>query len=71
MLKRPDDPPPPDRHRRFRARRKAGKACYQLELGCEELEFLIRTGWLPDAEASDRSAVGSAIARMLADAARR
>jgi len=28
--------PIPDRHRRFRLRRRAGKACYQLELGGEE-----------------------------------
>jgi hypothetical protein len=68
MLERPDIP---DRHRRFRARRRAGKAVYQVELGGEELDLLIRTGWLLDGEACDRDAVGAALTRMLADAARR
>ena len=63
--------PIPDRHRRFRARRRAGKAIYAVELGGEELEFLIRTRWLQEAEACDRDAVGAALSRMLADAARR
>jgi hypothetical protein len=62
---------PPDRRRRFRQRQAAGRACYTVELGAAELDFLIRTGWLLDGEASDRNAVGAGIARMLADAARR
>jgi hypothetical protein len=71
MLKRPDDPPPPDRHKRFRRRRKAGKACYTVELGCEELEFLLRNLWITEAEICDRKAVGRAIGAMISDAARR
>jgi hypothetical protein len=68
MLERPA---PHDRHARFRARRRAGKACYQVELGGEELTFLIRTRWLQEGEAGDRASVGAALTRMLADAARR
>jgi hypothetical protein len=68
MLERPDIP---DRHRRFRARQRAGRAIYAVELGAEELDFLIRTGWLLESEACDRDAVGAALSRMLADAARR
>jgi len=71
MLERPDRPPPPDRHARHRSRVKAGKACYQVELGCEELSWLIRLHWLAESEASDRCAVGSAVSRMISDAARR
>jgi len=32
---------------------------------------LVRLGWLTESEVADRGAVGSAISRMLADAARR
>jgi hypothetical protein len=69
VLKRPDHPP--DRHARFRARRRDGKACYVVELGGEELQFLIRLHWLNENEASDRAAVGKALGAMVADAARR
>jgi hypothetical protein len=73
MLHRPPAPPAPsgDRHRRFRARRRNGRACYRVELDGEGLSFLIRTRWLLEAEASDRLAVGAALTRMIADAARR
>jgi hypothetical protein len=66
-----DRAPIPDRHRRFRARRRAGRAIYAVELGGEELDLLIRTGWLLESEACDRTAVGAALTRMLTDAARR
>jgi hypothetical protein len=68
MLERPDNP---DRHARFRARRRAGKAIYAVELGAEELDWLVRLHWLQESEACDRTAVGAALTRMLADAARR
>jgi hypothetical protein len=68
MLNRPDIP---DRHRRFRARRRAGRAIYAVELGAEELDWLVRLHWLQEGEAYDRDAVGAALSRMLADAARR
>ena len=58
MLKRPDSPPPRDRHRRFRQRRRAGLACYTIALGVAELDFLVTTGWLLEGEVTDRDAVG-------------
>jgi hypothetical protein len=61
----------PDRHKRFRRRRKAGRACTTVEFDGPVLDLLIRTGWLLEGEAADRDAVGSAITRMIADAARR
>src|SRR5262249_39447102 len=64
MLHRPDNPPPGDRHRRFRARRRDGKACYQVELGAEELDFLIRTHWLQESEVGDKQVVSRAIGAM-------
>ena len=70
MLKRPDDAPR-DRHFRFRQRRKRGAAVYAVELGGEELEFLIRTSWLLEREVGDRHAVGRAIGALLAASARR
>jgi hypothetical protein len=69
MLQRPDRAP--DRRARHRQRARDGRRCYQVELGGEELEFLIRTQWLAEAEASDRLAVGSAVARLIAASARR
>jgi hypothetical protein len=42
-----------------------------VELGGEELQFLIRWEWLDERAVGDRASVGSAISRMLADAARR
>jgi hypothetical protein len=70
MLKRSDDAPR-DRHHRFRQRRRAGRAVYQVELGGEELDFLVRLHWLTEAEAGDRGAVGRAIGAMIAASARR
>jgi hypothetical protein len=43
----------------------------QIEVGAEVLDLLIRLRWLADADAGDKAAVGSAITRMLQDAARR
>jgi hypothetical protein len=71
MLKRPDSPPPRERHRRFRRRRRAGIACTTVEYTAEVIDMLIRLAWLDEASASDRAAVGSAISRLVADAARR
>jgi hypothetical protein len=44
---------------------------YQVELGGEELDFLIRTHWLLEGEASDKQAVARALTALVADAARR
>jgi hypothetical protein len=41
-----------------------------VEIGGEILDLLCRTGWASDAELSDARAVGEALGRMLADAAR-
>jgi len=69
MLNRPDHVP--DRHARYRARQRNGKAVYAVELGGEELDWLIKLQWLQECEASEKAAVGRAIGAMLADAARR
>jgi hypothetical protein len=61
----------PDRHRRFRQRRRAGVAVAQVEYTAEVLDMLVRLHWLLDGEAADRDAVGAALTRMIADAARR
>ena len=63
--------PIPDRHRRFRARRREGVACATVEYSAEVVDRLVRLGWLTESEVADRGAVGWAISRMLADAARR
>ena len=54
MLRRPDQPP--DRRKRYRVR---SGAVGPMELGGEELQFLIRLHWLHEDEASDRRAVSS------------
>ena len=61
----------PDRHRRFRARRRAGKAVASVEFDAAVLNFLVKLKWLLEAEASDRGAVGRAIGALIRDAARR
>ena len=60
-----------DRHYRFRQRRKAGKAVAPIEYDGLVLDWLVRLGWLLEAEACDRDAVGAAVSRMLAASARR
>ena len=69
MLRRPDHPP--DRHARHRARRRDGRAVALVESDGPVLDLWIKTRWLQEGEAGDRSAVGRAIGAMLADAARR
>jgi hypothetical protein len=69
LLQRPDRAP--DRRARHRQRARDGRACYSVELGGEELSFLIRTQWLAEGEASDRRAVGRAIGALLRASARR
>jgi hypothetical protein len=59
------------RQRRYRQRAAAGVWVIQIEVGAEVLDLLIRLRWLADADAGDKAAVGSAITRMLQDAARR
>jgi hypothetical protein len=71
MLERADPPAPRDRHRRFRQRRRAGKAVALVEFDAAVIDLLVRTAWLPPDESHDRDAVGRALAAMVADAARR
>ena len=70
MLNRPDDTPT-DRHKRFRRRRKAGKAVAPIEFDGAVFDWLVRLGWLLESEACDRQLVGRAIGAMLAASARR
>jgi len=60
-----------DRHRRFRARWRAGIAVAAVEFDGPVLDMLVRLHWLLEAEVTDRDAVGHAISRMITDAARR
>jgi hypothetical protein len=60
-----------DRQRRHRARLAANRMSLSVELGAAEIDFLVRTRWLADRDVHARDEVGAAIARMLADAARR
>jgi hypothetical protein len=55
---------------RHRARERAGRACYQIELCGEVIDWLIRTRWLDQRQAGDRTEVGRAIEAMLQDAAK-
>jgi hypothetical protein len=59
-----------DRFARYRARRRNGRMAVTVELGPEVLDMLIRAHWLEERHAGDRMAIGQAIARMLAEAAR-
>jgi len=68
VLERPD---PPDRHKRHRARVKAGRACCTVEFDGAVIDFLIRLGWLLEREAADRKLVGKAIGALIAASARR
>jgi hypothetical protein len=59
-----------EQQRRHRARQEAGRACYAVELDGAVINMLVRLRWLAGDDATDKCAVGKAIARMLADAAR-
>jgi hypothetical protein len=61
----------PDRHKRFRRRRKAGIAVATVEFDSSVVDFLVKTRWLAPDESHDRDSIGKALSRMLADAARR
>jgi hypothetical protein len=60
-----------ERTRRYRRRQANGRAVYPVEADGDVVGLLIRLHWLDERDASDKAAVGRAIARMLADAARR
>jgi hypothetical protein len=58
------------RQRRWRARRKAYAAIFQVEAGEGVLTMLCRTGWLAKADDDDPGKVAAAISAMLADTAK-
>ena len=57
------------RHRKAQARHiervRNCRALYQVELGCRELDKLVRLRYLAEADAGNDAAVGEAIARLL------
>jgi hypothetical protein len=58
------------RDRAYRRRRDACRIMVPVELGGEELEMLLRLGYLLEEHAADRAAIGRAAAHALAVAAR-
>ena len=57
------------RDARHRARRKACKACYSVEIDGSVFDMMIKLGWLAEREATDKRAVEAAISAMLVKAA--
>jgi hypothetical protein len=60
-----------ERQRAWRARVRAGVVLVPVAVDAAILEFLIQLHWLEEQDAGDKRAVGAAIARLLADTARR
>jgi hypothetical protein len=58
------------RQRRHRARTRTGKIVISVEVDADLLNLLIRTKWLSESAAADRTAIAKALAAMLTDAAR-
>jgi hypothetical protein len=59
------------RSRAYRQRQRAGRIVAPVPVDADVIELLLRLGWISEADASDRRAIGAAIATMLADTARR
>lgn len=59
-----------DRMRRLRARKRRGVVVVPVEADLPVIETLIDLGWLKADYSEDRSAVGSAIGRMVQDLAK-
>ena len=59
-----------ERQRRRRQRVRAHKIVAPVELGCDELDLLVKLHWLADRDADNPQRVASAILRALADAAK-
>jgi hypothetical protein len=59
-----------ERQRRFRARQAARRIVVPVEVGEDEIGFLIKAIWLSDREAHDKHAIGAAISRLLSDSSR-
>ena len=61
----------PDRSKRYRKRRAAGRIVIRLEVGPELVELLVRTRYLlPSCACHGRPEIAAALERMLSDAAR-
>jgi hypothetical protein len=57
--------------RTYRRRIKAGLVVVPVEVDSAILDLLCRTGWLAESGASDKAAIGRAIAEILRDASTR
>jgi hypothetical protein len=60
-----------DRQRRYRQRLRDGEMTVAFQIDAEVIDLLIRSGWLSEAEADNRAAIGRAVSAMLRDSARR
>ena len=69
MLERPTKPAT-RWQRNYRRRQKAGVMLVGVEVDGAILDLLCRNGWVSEASAADKAAVGHAITSLLADAAR-
>jgi hypothetical protein len=58
------------RQRQWRVRQRAHRAVWEVEGGECELTMLIRSQWLPEADAADARKVGKAISALLASMAK-
>ena len=59
-----------ERLRRAAERRDRGVACYQVEIGPNTINMLIRLRWLAEDAASDRQRVEAALTAMIADSSK-
>jgi hypothetical protein len=50
---------------RLRLRQREHRACCTVEVDELVLDFLVRTGWLAEADAADAQAIGRAVTAML------
>jgi hypothetical protein len=53
------------RDRRHRARLRAGKACYSIEVNGAVFNMLVRLHWIDERQLADKTAVAAALATML------
>jgi hypothetical protein len=56
-----------ERVRRAAERRDRGVACYQVEIGSNTINMLVRLRWLAEDAATDRRKVEAALTAMIAD----
>jgi hypothetical protein len=58
------------RQARWRRRAEAGRMVERVEVNARHIDLLVRTHWLAEADAGDRTAINRALQAMLDDAAR-